>query len=151
MANTASQTITIRSKLSEIQRVEHLLRAFITKYQLPSSFIMDFTLSAEELLTNIISYGYEDTAEHLIQLQLQCNATTITLCIKDDGRAYNPLTRPLPDITAGVQERPIGGLGIYLVRQLMDQVEYFRSDEKNILTLTKKLPPKKGNETDGMH
>ena len=151
MPKDASQTITIRNKLSEIQRVENLLRGFITKHQLPLSFVMDFTLAAEELLTNVMSYGYDDNAEHLIQLQLRCNETAITLCIKDDGRAYNPLAQPLPDVTAGVMERPIGGLGIYLVRQLMDQVEYARDDEKNILTLTKNFSPNKGNETDGMH
>lgn len=134
-----SRTIMIRNDLHEIPRVEQMLRAFITKHQLPLSFIMDFTLAAEELLTNVISYGYEDARRHFIQLRLQYDARAVTLRLEDDGRAYDPLTTALPSLTAGVMERPIGGLGIYLVHQLMDQVEYQRVAEKNIVVLTKNL------------
>ncbi|MFN7930729.1 MAG: ATP-binding protein [Blastocatellia bacterium] len=132
-----------------LPRVAQRIQAFILAQQLPLSLLPDFLLAAEEALMNVISYGYSDNETHLIQLRLQCTKQVLRLRIEDDGRPFNPLTRPLPDVTIALQTRAVGGLGIHLVRQLMDQVEYQRTAGSNILTLTKNLFPL-GTERDGM-
>lgn len=144
-------TIIVRNDLSEIQRVGQMITNFVTAHHLPLQLIMDFTLVAEEVLTNVISYGFDDEKTHFIQLQMEATANEIVLTIEDDGRAYNPLSVPTPDVTAALQDRPLGGLGIYLVRQLMDHLDYRREANKNGLTMKKRIPQPKGNETDEMH
>ena len=145
------QTISIRSDLHEIRWVGQMIESFGVSHDLPLSLVMTFTLAADELLTNVISYGYDDEQEHDIHLQIKCDASALVLRLEDDGRAYNPFSAPTPDLTAALMNRPVGGLGIHLVRQLMDQVEYSREANKNIISLTKQLPHRKGNESDGMH
>jgi anti-sigma regulatory factor (Ser/Thr protein kinase) len=63
----------------------------------------------------------------------------IALCLEDDGPAFDPLTAPMPDIDAALEDRPIGGLGIYLLREMMDALEYVRVEGRNRLTLRKRL------------
>lgn len=145
------QTISIRNDLHEIRRVGQMIEAFVASHGLPSSLGRDFALASDELLTNVISHGYDDEQTHAIHLQIRCDAAVLVLRLEDEGRAYNPLSAPTPDLTAELLDRSVGGLGIYLVRQLMDQVEYGREANKNILVLTKQIPRKKGNKTDGMH
>lgn len=145
------QTISIRNDLHEIQRVGHMIHAFVVNHHLPLSLVMDFTLASDELLTNVISYGYDDEQEHNIHLQIKCDASALVLRIEDDGRAYNPFSAPTPNLTTELLDRPVGGLGIYLVGQLMDQMEYERKLNKNIILLRKQIPPQKGKEHNGMH
>lgn len=145
------QTISIRNDLHEIQRVREMIEAFIFQHGLPVSLVAPFTLASDELLTNVINYGYDNEQEHAIHLQIKCEDFALVLRIEDDGCAYNPFSAPDPDLTTELLDRPAGGLGIYLVRQLMDQVEYDRKANKNILLLTKQISFGKGNERDGMH
>ncbi|MCY4558926.1 MAG: ATP-binding protein [Chloroflexi bacterium] len=94
-------------------------------------------LAVDELLTNTISYGYDDDGEHRIELVLRLEGGALVFEIADDGRAFDPLQASTPDIGASLQDRAIGGLGIYLVRKTMDGVTYRRQDGRNVVTLTK--------------
>ena len=96
-------------------------------------------LAIEEFTTNSIKYGYDDTEEHLIEVNLSLSSDELVLTIVDDGRAFNPLEAPEPKISTPVEDRPVGGLGIYLVRKMSDQMEYAREGGKNRLTLHKSL------------
>jgi len=96
-------------------------------------------VSLEELLTNVISYGYEDTQEHEIILRLSFADGEMTAEIEDDGRPFNPLEMTEPDINKPLEERQVGGLGIYLVRKFMTNLAYQRHEGKNRLTLKKKI------------
>ena len=91
----------------------------------------------DELLTNTISYGYDDDEEHRIDLSLRLEGGTLVVEIADDGRAFDPLQAPEPDLGASLEERAVGGLGIYLVRKTMDGVAYRREGGRNVVTLTK--------------
>ena len=94
-------------------------------------------LAIDELLTNTISYGYDDDNVHRIALTLRLEDDKLIVAIVDDGKAFDSSETPEPDIDAPLEERPIGGLGLFLVQQMMDSVEYRRSDAHNVLTLTK--------------
>jgi anti-sigma regulatory factor (Ser/Thr protein kinase) len=106
---------------------------------LPPKTARQFTLAAEEAYVNVVNYAYAETAPGSVALSFDCDqaARALHLAIEDHGIPYNPLDRPDPDLHLDADQRPIGGLGIFLVRQLMDRVEYSRRDDTNRLEFWK--------------
>ena len=96
-------------------------------------------LALDEVVTNVIRYAHDDGRQHPIVVRLALEQGVLTAQVEDDGRAFNPLDAPVPDIGAGIDDRPIGGLGIHLVRSVMTSVEYRREDGRNVLTMKKRL------------
>lgn len=97
-------------------------------------------LVIEELVTNCIKYGYDDDAPgHAIDIELKLSTRELTLTVTDDGRPFNPLELPEPDFNLPVDRRPIGGLGLHLLRRMSDGMEYIRERGKNRVTLRKVL------------
>ena len=103
------------------------------------SAIFACSLALEELVTNIIKYGYDDDLEHEIDIELRVGDTDFELQITDDGHEFDPFQAPEPDIDAPLEERSIGGLGIHFVRNLVDRYQYSRQNEKNVVTIGKAL------------
>jgi anti-sigma regulatory factor (Ser/Thr protein kinase) len=93
----------------------------------------------DELLANVISYAYSDEDAHSIEVIVNCAENRLTISISDDGMPFNPFTREDPDITLSVEDREIGGLGIMLVKNTMDETGYQRRHNRNIVTLIKHL------------
>ena len=112
--------------------------AFCTTHGLASGITFDVTLAVDELVTNTIGYGYDDDGEHRIDLTLRIDSGTLTVEVADDGRAFDPLQTPEPDLSAQMEERARGRLGIYLVRKTMDAVAYRREDGRNVVMLTRR-------------
>lgn len=102
--------------------------------------VMQINLVLEELLVNVIDNGYADGRYGTIDIQIHSDAQTITICMSDDGDAFDPFVMADPDLSLAVEDRPIGGLGIYLVRSYMDGYAYCYSQQHNQVTLTKHLP-----------
>ncbi|MDX2079474.1 MAG: ATP-binding protein [Terrimicrobiaceae bacterium] len=96
-------------------------------------------LALEELVTNIVKYGHEDKANHEIQVAADVCNGEFALCISDDGHEFDPTAATDPDTTLPAEERPIGGLGLFLVRNMADAMEYRREDGRNVVTVRKKL------------
>lgn len=93
-------------------------------------------LALEELVINIMDYGFEG-GDHEIEITLISEDHRLILEISDTGKPFDPLTEaPVPDVDAPMEDRPIGGLGIYLVRNMMDDMQYRRENDRNYLTLT---------------
>jgi len=129
--------IKLHNKLSELDRFNQALTEFGRQHRLPDKVMHDLNLALEEILTNIISYGYIDSREHEIRVSLSARPGEVRAEVEDDGQPFNPLEAPEPDITKPLEERTIGGLGIHLVRKLMDALEYKRRADRNILTIRK--------------
>ncbi len=130
--------VTVKNDLSEIERLSKLINDYGEINNLSHKVLYDINLSLDELITNIISYGYDDEDEHKILITIWLNENKLKLTLVDDGLPFNPLLKQEPDhLTQTLDNRPIGGLGIYLVRKLMDDVEYKRIQNKNMLLLTK--------------
>jgi sigma-B regulation protein RsbU (phosphoserine phosphatase) len=131
--------VQVRNDPSELQRVNRTVTEFAKKHGLASELVYRVKLVLEEIITNIISYGYEDISEHEISVRLSWKDPRIEIEIKDDGRPFNPLEAPQPDIGKPLVERQIGGLGIHLVRKMMDDLEYRRESDRNCLVLKTKV------------
>lgn len=103
-----------------------------------SKLLTKFNLVVEEVFVNIVSYAYEDTdTNNTVTISINDNADKTIITFIDSGKHFNPLIKDDPDLSLDVDERPIGGLGIYLVKKMMDNVEYEYKDNKNILTIEK--------------
>ena len=131
----------IVNDLRDIAGVGEKMGAFCAEHGLAEEVSFEVHLALDELLTNTIDYGYDNDNEHRIDLLLRLQGDTLTVEIADDGRAFDPLQAAEPDMGASLQDRARGGLGIYLVRKMMDSVAYRRQDGRNIVTLTKRVAP----------
>ena len=129
--------IILKNKLSEIRRISEIIEKFCENNNLPMRILFDVNLSLDELLTNIIHYGFDDEKEHTIIVKLSLSENILEITIEDDGKAFNPLNAKPPNLDQSIEDKPIGGLGIYLVKNLMTEINYKRLKSKNILVLTK--------------
>jgi anti-sigma regulatory factor (Ser/Thr protein kinase) len=127
--------ITVGNSIKELEAVSHAVRAFGGENELTSDTTFALDLSLEELLTNIIKYGYDDRACHEIEVCIDIRPGFITVEVQDDGHAFNPVDEPDPDIHARTEDRPIGGLGLHLIKKLADSIEYRRSEGMNIVRI----------------
>lgn len=91
-------------------------------------------LSVEETVENVVNYAYKEGLGY-IEIETKKDGDTLSIILKDGGKPFNPLEKSDPDITLSVEERPIGGLGIFLCKQMMDEVQYDFKDGCNILTM----------------
>ena len=106
--------------------------------QLPRRVVFAIQVSLEEILANIVVHGYQRTADHSIRVTLRAHGLdTVEIIVEDEARPFDPLDAPEPDIMLPLAERPIGGLGVHLVRNLMDAVSYRREGDRNVLSMTK--------------
>jgi anti-sigma regulatory factor (Ser/Thr protein kinase) len=131
--------ILIRNNYAELQRgIREIDRALEAQKMTPE-FIHMVDLALEEAITNTLKYGYDDAAEHQIEIALRCSHTELHIEVMDDGHEFNPLEHPEPDADKPLEEREPGGLGISFLRKLFDEVQYQRNEEKNLLILRKRL------------
>lgn len=134
-----SLTVLIKNDISEISRMMDLTEQFGDENSISPGIINSLNLSLDEIITNIISYGFEDSEPHVITLALTLEDKSIIARIEDDGKAFNPLQVPDADITKPLEEKNIGGLGLHLVRNLMDSVAYRRIADKNVFIMKKNI------------
>ena len=120
--------------------LDHLARrldAFAARHDLAADVRRDLHLAVDEIVNNIVRNAQPRHPEVTVHLAVDDSALQIR--IVDDGAAFDPRSKAAPDITLGLEDRPIGGLGIFLVRQVMEDVDYRRSRGKNRLTLRRRL------------
>lgn len=135
----------IRNDVNELFRITDFLDVLWEEWTLPEKLKYSVNLVLEEAISNIIFYGYEDDMIHLIGIEFRTNHEELSIKLIDGGKPFDPTIKEDPDTNLSVEDRPIGGLGIYLIKQLMDEVYYERLDHKNQLTMIKKLTDIKTN------
>jgi serine/threonine-protein kinase RsbW len=129
----------LRNDPTEARQIEQWIQSFAEAARLSPAARSAFDHALVEWITNVTSYAYDDSREHWIAIRFLTAPGQARVEVEDDGREFNPLTRPPVDIRAPLEHRPIGGLGIHIVRQMMDSVEYRREAGRNILTMTRRL------------
>jgi serine/threonine-protein kinase RsbW len=132
-------TIDLINKLSELDRLNDAIESFCSTNQIPDAIAFKVNLAIEEIVTNIIKYGYEGSEDGNIHIDLQKNVNSIFIQVADSAKEFDPLQREDPDTTLSLNERKIGGLGIFFAKELMDTMDYDRKADRNILTMTKSL------------
>ena len=132
-------TLTLKNDLSELARLAEVIEAHGEAHGWPAQWVLNLNISLDELITNIVSYGYRDSDEHEILVTVTDRSGSLVTVLEDDGMAFDPFTAaPEPDLDASVEERRIGGLGVYFVKTLMDEATYERLDNCNRITLTQR-------------
>jgi anti-sigma regulatory factor (Ser/Thr protein kinase) len=131
-------SIHFKNDVSEIEKLHSVVELFSKANNLPDKMKININLVLEELISNIIFYGYEDHEEHLVYVDFSLRDGVLSIVIEDDGMAFNPLNAPKVDVDAYLDDRPIGGLGIHFVKTLTESVAYARREEKNILSIKMK-------------
>lgn len=130
--------IALKNDLAEIPRLADELQTFAAANQVSDGTLFAVNLALEELITNTISYGFSDGGEHLITIALALDGDDLCVRVEDDASAFNPLECAEPNLDAPIEERAVGGLGVHLVRTLMDDVRYERVEGRNILSMRKR-------------
>ena len=134
-------SMTIKNEVSEIERFQGQFADFAAEQGISPTIMQKVQVVLEEVLSNIIFYAFDDNKDHEIEITMDINEEhlNLTIVIIDDGLPFNPLEAEKPDTRLALQDREIGGLGIHLVINLMDEVTYERRGEQNVITLTKKI------------
>ena len=133
-------SLQVEKKPSELGRVQDRVEAFWREQGLPDDRKFEVLVSIEEVLTNIFRHGgTKDPADTEIEMRASVSGGEIEIQMMDNGPAFDPLAHPAPKIDAPLEERRPGGLGIHLVRQLMDRVHYERKSDRNWLTMAKRF------------
>jgi anti-sigma regulatory factor (Ser/Thr protein kinase) len=134
-----SENIFLRNDLTEIERLAKTVAEFGKRNNLSGEVMYDVRLALEEVVSNIIRYGFEDDYGHQISIQIHLQGEILTLQIKDDGKPFNPLEVKSTNLEKPFDEREEGGMGVYIVRRLMDELKYKRAEGNNVLLLRKNL------------
>jgi anti-sigma regulatory factor (Ser/Thr protein kinase) len=127
----------LKSKLSELKTLCRHIEDCGNDMELPQKCLFEINLGLDELFTNIISYGFEDELEHQIKFSLAKDKETLVVQIEDDGIPFNPLDVAGPEVSQDLDSINIGGLGIHLIKKMMDDIDYQRVEGKNKLILRK--------------
>ena len=130
----------LHNDIQQIPQLAEFVESVADIAKLDVGMTMSLNLALEEAVTNVIMYAYPPGSDGLVDVEAVIREKELRFILSDSGVAFDPTAAPEADITLDVSERPIGGLGIFLVRNIMDEVTYTRSDDgKNILTMIKKL------------
>jgi anti-sigma regulatory factor (Ser/Thr protein kinase) len=132
--------IILNNQRTEIAKAHQLLDELALQVGLPPKTCADLHVALEEHLTNVINYGYTPGQAGRIALRLDASPEALRVEIEDDARPFNPLLAPSVDVHQPLEERPIGGLGIHMIRQLTDDLRYEARAGHNVLTLIKRSP-----------
>jgi len=134
-----NKTLILKNDLAEINRLTDILCKLCDENSICNKVLCDVSLALEEIFANIVHYAYEDSEEHHVKIHIKIRDNVLALVIKDDGKPFNPLEIPITNTEAPFEERKIGGLGIHLVRNLIDELEYKQVKGKNVLTMKIRL------------
>ncbi len=132
-------TLTVTNHISEIEKVHSIIEQIGTEFNCQAKTVFELNLAIDELLTNTISYGYDDKSVHTIEIEITVDAKKIIIKLQDDAKPFNPLNAKEADTTLSLEERSIGGLGIHIIKKIIDHITYERENNKNIISLTKFL------------
>jgi anti-sigma regulatory factor (Ser/Thr protein kinase) len=130
-----TRTVKIETRLEELSRLTEIVEALGEEDGWSPGLVGKVNLALEELAINTINHGHA-SGLHSISFRFSSTEESLTIEMVDDGKPFDPLTdAPIPDVNAPMDERPIGGLGVFLVRKLMDEFTYRREEGRNHLTL----------------
>ena len=133
-----TRKLVLPNDIETIPQLNEFIDTVAEEVGLDMSLTMSLNLALEEAVVNVMDYAYLDGQKGDVDIEVTADQQWLTFVISDTGIAFDPTAQEDADTTLSAEERPIGGLGIFLVRQLMDAIDYKREGNKNVLTLRKK-------------
>ena len=133
------KSIILANDIAEISKLAQFVDEVGEEFSLAPDVVFNLNLVLEEAVVNVINYAYPKEEHQSIYLSATLHEGSIVFVLTDTGKEFDPTAAPEADITLSAEDRPIGGLGIFLIRQIMNEVKYERIDGKNVLTMGKKL------------
>jgi anti-sigma regulatory factor (Ser/Thr protein kinase) len=127
-----------------LARVEAMLDEMARAHRLDADPVADMHVALDEVLSNIFRHGFADGLPHRVEVRLSVGPAMLKAEVEDDCAPFDPLSLPPPDLSGSVEDRPIGGLGVFFVMKLMSAVRYVRDGARNRLVLEKSLPEIEG-------
>ncbi len=137
--NMLNEVLTLKNNIREVSKFSTFIKAFLEKLDIEKSLSRELRLAVEESVVNVIEYAYPAGSEGDVEIRLMSDGQQLKVMITDSGVAFDPTAQERVDVSLSAEERQVGGLGIYLIRELMDAINYERIDGQNVLTLTKKI------------
>ena len=131
--------LVIKNDITEISKLAIFIEELSEELALAPELTFNLNLVLEEAVSNVILYAYGEEKQKEITLLANMSDNNLTFVLTDYGKEFDPTKVPDADVTLSAEEREIGGLGIFLIRQIMDTVEYQRMDGKNVLIMGKQL------------
>ena len=130
--------LTLGAKTENLEQVLDFVNGLLKEKKCPMNLVFELDIAVEELFVNIAHYAYTP-GEGKATIQVSFEEEKVTITFIDGGIPYNPWVKKDPDITLSLEERQIGGLGIYMVKNSMDEVDYVYKEGKNVVTIKKKI------------
>jgi anti-sigma regulatory factor (Ser/Thr protein kinase) len=131
--------MTIGADPGQVAGVGAAFAEFANAHAVPAPVRRSMSVALDELLNNAIAYGFAGRERGEVRIEVELRADRLCATLSDDGRPFNPLDVAAPDTALPAEERPVGGLGIHLVRRMMDEVSYHRRADRNVVSLAKLL------------
>jgi serine/threonine-protein kinase RsbW len=133
-----TKELRIKNQMAELEKVSQFIDEIGEELGLSMELIMNLNLVMEEMVVNVISYAYPEGTDAEIELLAKSDANELTLVLSDQGKEFDP-TKKDSDMSVNPAERELGGMGIYIVKNLMNKVTYQRLEGRNLLTMTKSI------------
>lgn len=137
--NTGHWTLTLSNNVQEIPQLNTFIDEVCESHDLDPMTSMEMNLALEEAVVNVMTYAYPEGTKGYVDISAQSDNGSLMFIISDSGKPFDPTTREDVDTSLPAEQREIGGLGIFLVRKMMDDIKYEYKDGHNVLTLRKKL------------
>ena len=135
--NKMRKEISIKNRIEELEHVARFVDEVCEALNLDMELQMNLILVMEEMVSNVIFYAYPKDKEATIELMAECDGRELTFVLTDQGREFDPTMKNLADMDVNPAERELGGMGIFIVKNIMNQVTYQRLEGKNLLTMKK--------------
>lgn len=132
-----SREIRINNRIEEVQKAMAIFEKFAVMHQISMVNTMKINIVLDEILSNIVKYGFPDGAVHEIKATIEMHGRKLVIVFSDDGIPFNPYQKTPPDLTVPLEKREVGGIGIHLVKKLMDEFSYKRNVNLNVVTMVK--------------
>ena len=133
----------LKNQMKELERVNQFIEEIAEELNLDMELQMNLNLVVEEMVVNVISYAYPEGKTADIELLAESDGKELTFVLSDQGKEFDPTMRKSADMNVNPAERDLGGMGIYIVKNIMNEVSYQRLEGKNLLTMKKEIRNKK--------
>lgn len=140
---TTTLTLRLKNRLDELETLREHLEEFARRAELADKTLFELNLALDELFTNIVTCGYRNKEDRPVDISITLEERLLTVRVEDYGLPFDPTKVATPDLKCPTEKRKIGGLGLYLVRQMTDMIGYRRDGDKNVMVLKKRItaPP----------